>query len=98
MFRVGDRVALTNNVYVREGFHLETGDTGTVCNIARLAPLDIGVRWDRGGGKPPFHACGGACEDGYGWWVSSGSLIFEAQSEAELDELDLNQVALGEIL
>lgn len=90
MFQIGDRVRLLVN-HPDNNESLVIGCEGEVCDTRFER---IGVKWDDGDSEkaPPFHACNGLCEYGYGWYVEQYEIEHaETYDEHEFD-VDTNEL------
>lgn len=86
--KIGDRVVFVDD-FAPDGGSVETGATGTICDIIEASDPHIGVNRDeqiKGG-----HSCHGTCVDGHGWYVH------EYQLEAESSQCEIEPAADDEI-
>lgn len=63
VFQIGDRV-MVSHLTRNKNRNLSDGDCGTV--VGFYSTTAVCVRWDKNIGG---HACGGRCENGFGWNV-----------------------------
>lgn len=81
-YEVGDRVVFVGD-QAPDGGSVETGMTGTVCNIYENSAPHIGVCWDEE--IPGGHHCHNTCKYGHGWYVHEYQLEIVESPQQEME-------------